>query len=84
MCVNKFPIKIVKREVDMKLEDFGLNVAKARIKKNISAYELSLRLGKDPSYVNKLENGKINVSLKMIIAIAECLEVSIESLFAGE
>ena len=65
----------------MKFETFGLNVAKERLKQNISAYELSLRLGKDASYINKLENAKINVSLKMIIQIAETLNVSINSLF---
>ena len=65
----------------MKFEQFGLNVAKERQKQNISAYELSLRLGKDPSYVNKLENGKINISLKMIIAISEILNIPITNLF---
>ena len=65
----------------MKFETFGLNVAKERMKQNISAYELSLRLGKDASYINKLENGKINVSLKMIIEIADTLNVPIEQLF---
>ena len=65
----------------MKFETFGLNVAKARIRKNISAYELSLRLGKDPSYIHKLENGKINVSLKMIISITQELDINIVDLF---
>ena len=65
----------------MQFKQFGLNVAKERIKQNLSAYELSLRLGKDPSYVNKLENGKINVSLKMIISIAEILNIPITNLF---
>ncbi|MBO4937000.1 MAG: helix-turn-helix transcriptional regulator [Clostridia bacterium] len=65
----------------MKFETFGLNVAKARIKMGISAYEMSLRIGKDPSYINKLENGKINVSLRMIIEISKCLGVPIETLF---
>ena len=65
----------------MKFEKFGLNVAKERLKQNISAYELSLRLGKDPSYINKLENGKINVSLKMIIAISEILNVPVTRFF---
>ena len=65
----------------MKFETFGLNVAKERMKQNISAYELSLRLGKDASYINKLENAKINVSLKMIIQIAETLNIPIEKLF---
>lgn len=64
-----------------RLKDFGLNVAKERIKQGISAAELSLRLGKDASYISKLENGKVNVSLKMIIAICETLKVSAEKLF---
>lgn len=64
----------------MKFETFGLNVAKERIKQNISAYELSLRIGKDASYINKLENAKINVSLKAMIEIADALEVPMENL----
>lgn len=64
----------------MKFETFGLNVAKERIKQNISAYELSLRIGKDASYINKLENAKINVSLKTMIEIADTLEVPMENL----
>ena len=65
----------------MKFEDFWLNLAKERICKGLSAYELSLRLGKDASYINKLENGKINVSLKTIIAISECLKIPVSKLF---
>ena len=76
-----FHSTILKEEIVMKFESFGLNVAKERIKKNLSAYELSLRLGKDASYINKLENGKINVSLKMILAICEQLEINVVDLF---
>lgn len=65
----------------MKFETFCLNVARERIKQNLSAYELSLRLGKDPSYINKLENKKINVSLKTIISISEALNVPVIKLF---
>ena len=66
---------------NMKFETFGLNVARQRIKRNISAYEFSLRVGKDPSYMSKLENGKINPSLKMIIAIANEFNIDIRDLF---
>ena len=68
----------------MKFETFCLNLAKERMKKGLSAYELSLRLGKDASYINKLENKKINVSLKTIIAISDCLEIPISNLFNEE
>ncbi len=58
-----------------------LNISKYRISKNLSAYELSLRLEKDPSYVNKLENGKINISLKSLINICDILEIKVKDLF---
>ena len=65
----------------MKFEDFGVNLAKARIKAGLSAYELSLQLGKDASYINKVENHKINPSLKTILAICELLKINARDLF---
>lgn len=65
----------------MELKEFGLNVAKLRIKKNLSAYELSLRIEKDASYIHKLENGKVNASLKAIFKICEVLEIEPAELF---
>lgn len=65
----------------MKFEEFGMNLARARIKVNLSAYELSLRIGKDASYIYKVENGKINISLKMILKICEVLQIEPSELF---
>lgn len=59
----------------MEFESICLNIAKARLQKGISAYELSLRIGKDASYINKLENGKINLSIKSLLAICEELHI---------
>ncbi len=53
----------------MRFSDFGVNLAKIRIKSGISAYELSLRIDKDTSYIHKVECGKINISLKSILKI---------------
>ena len=41
----------------MNKKEFGLNLAKLREKTGLSAYELSMRLGKDSTYINKIENG---------------------------
>lgn len=65
----------------MKFEEFGMNLAKARINANLSAYELSLRIDKDASYIYKVENGKINISLKMILKICEVLQIEPSELF---
>lgn len=68
----------------MELKDFGLKVAKVRVKANLSAYELSLRIGKDASYIHKLENGKANATLKTIFKICEVLEIEPIELFKSE
>ena len=44
----------------MEFETYALNLAKIREAKGLSAYELSLRIGKDVSYIYKVESGKIN------------------------
>ena len=65
----------------MELKDFGVNLARARMKADLSAYELSLRIDKDPSYIHKVENGKINISLKSILQICEVLQIQQAELF---
>ena len=64
----------------MKFEDLGLRIAKVRESQNISAYELSLCIGKDQSYMNKLENGKINPSFKTLLQICDALEITIDKI----
>lgn len=68
----------------MEFNDFGVNLARIRIKSNLSAYELSLRIGKDASYIHKVESGKINISLKSILKICEALKIEPIELFKSE
>ena len=65
----------------MKQEDVIQRIRFFRNEKILSARELSLRLGKDPSYVSKLESGKVNATLKIILAIAENLKIPPTVLF---
>lgn len=66
----------------MKFETYAANLARIRTSKSISAYELSLRIGKDVSYIYKVESGKINISLKTMIAISEELNTPLTDFFA--
>ena len=68
----------------MKFIDFGVNLAKQRIKSGLSAYELSLRIEKDTRYIYKVESGKINISLKSILKICEVLDIEPIELFQSE
>lgn len=68
----------------MELKDIGLTLAKIRKKTNMSAYELSLRIEKDETYINKFERGKVNATLKTILMICDVLNISPTELFKTE
>lgn len=68
----------------MRFIDFGANLARIRVKSGLSAYELSLRIGKDASYIHKVESGKINISLKAILEICNVLNIEPAELFKSE
>lgn len=68
----------------MELKDIGLALSKLRKKANISAYDLSLRIGKDASYINKFEKGKVNATLKVVLMICQELNISPIELFKTE
>ena len=65
-------------------KEFGLNLAKIREKVGISAYELSLRLGRDSTYINKIENGLRYPSVPMLFEISEALGIETYQLFIDE
>lgn len=65
----------------MNLKELGLKIAKIRAEKDISAYELSLRIGKDTSYFYKVEKGKVNISYTVLCDICKILEIEPKELF---
>ena len=54
-----------------------LNISKYRIKNNLSAYELSMKIGKDTSYISKLENGKVNVTFSVLVDICNVFKIKV-------
>lgn len=57
------------------------NIKKLRQKKAISQESLSLELDFDVSYIGKVENKKMNISIDRVIKIANFFEVRFEELF---
>ncbi len=57
------------------------NVKELRLKNNLKCEELSLALGFDNSYISKIENKRINISLDKIELIAKHFNVNISFLF---
>jgi transcriptional regulator with XRE-family HTH domain len=67
----------------MDLADLGRKIADARIAKGLSAYELSLRIGKDTSYIYKVELGKVNLSVTVLSEICDELDIDIRDVLGG-
>lgn len=66
----------------MTYEDFfGKRLAQLRISKNISAREMSLALGQNCSYINRIENQKAFPSMQAFFYICEYLEISPKDFF---
>lgn len=61
---------------------FGENLRRARIKSGLSQAGLSYRTGLNPVYINRIERGKENVSLKNIWRITNTLNILISDLFS--
>lgn len=68
--------------MDMYEEFFCLRLAKLREQKGVSAREMSLAIGQNPSYINRIENGKAFPSMQVFFYICEYLGVTPEEFFA--
>jgi transcriptional regulator with XRE-family HTH domain len=66
----------------MKLEEIIERISMLRTKSNLSARELSLRIGKNESYINRLEYRKdFEPSISVINDIVEACGSSLEEFF---
>ena len=60
---------------------FGRNLKKFRRMKGLSQEELSLELDLDGSYIGKVENAKLNITIDKIISIADYMGIDVIELF---
>lgn len=62
-------------------EKLAKNVRYYREKAGLTREALSLAIGQDNSYISKLENTKMNITLDKLDMIAKFLSVEVEDLF---
>lgn len=62
------------------LKKFGLNVKIARLKKDLTQEGLAELMDMHPTYIAKIETGKINMSLGKILELAKVLKTDINKL----
>lgn len=66
----------------MEIKDLILRLSYFRNKENLSARELSLRIGKHEGYINKLESKDFNSPVEILLSIIDALNISCEEFFA--
>ena len=62
------------------LKKFGLNVKFARMKKGLTQEQLSEIMNIHPTYLARIETGRINMSLGKVLELAKVLRVDINKL----
>lgn len=65
-------------------EDFPIRLAKLRNQKGVSAREMSLAIGQNPSYINNIESGKALPSMSGFFFICEYLGITPQEFFDEE
>ncbi len=57
-------------------EDFRNRLKNLRLQKNVSARDMSLSIGQNPSYINRIENGIMMPSMSSFLFICDYLNIS--------
>ena len=60
---------------------FAKRITSLRIEKNVSAREMSLALGQNESYINRIENKKAFPSMQVFFYICEYLNITPKDFF---
>ena len=67
----------------MEIKEILSRIGYVRNKANLSAREVSLRMGMSPQYVAQLESGRIVLTVEKLLQILEICEFHIERLFSS-
>lgn len=62
-------------------KEFAERLYKLRAQKNVSAREMSLDIGQNDSYINRIENSQVFPSMQAFFYICEYLNISPEDFF---
>lgn len=62
-------------------DTFKYRLVELRLKKNVSARDMSLSMGQNPGYINNIESGKALPSLTGFFYICEYLDITPQEFF---
>lgn len=62
-------------------KEFAIRLSKLRLKKGVSARDMSLSIGQNAGYINSIENGKSLPSMSNFFFICEYLDITPQEFF---
>ena len=62
--------------MNMQIEDIAKRITELRMKKGVSARDMSLSIGMGPAYINNVENGKSMISIEVLFYICEYFQIT--------
>lgn len=68
--------------MDKRLENLGKNIRCIRKQQQLLQIDLAVMVGIDRAYLSEIENGRTNVSVNVLYAIADALNTPIVCLFS--
>ena len=68
----------------MSIKDILTRIGYVRNKANLSAREVSLRIGMSPQYVAQLESGRIVLTVEKLLQILDICDFPIERFFSSD
>lgn len=70
----------MEKELSIYLEKLGKNISKIREKKKMTQYKLAKEIFADQSNLARIEDGKVNPTIKTLLKISKALNCSIKEL----
>lgn len=67
--------------LDSHLKKLGKNIATIRKKRNLTQYKLAKEILTDQSNLARIEEGKVNPTVKTLIKISSALDCKVKDLF---
>ena len=62
-------------------QNIGMRLTELRLRRNVSAREMSISMGRGAGYINSIEGGHVLPSVPMIFEICDYLGVSVKEFF---
>lgn len=72
---------IMEVDLDIYLKKLGKNISLIRKKKNLSQYKLAQEILTDQSNLARIEEGKVNPTVKTLLKISSALDCRVKDLF---